>query len=78
MHGQRRRARKPMRLGARWIEVDDDVRRVLSQLVTDAMGGQGAVREVCDMLLDCKMGLAQAVQSFLARVAREGPKGSPQ
>ena len=54
------------------------VARQASQLVTDAMGGQGAVREVCDMLLDCKMGLAQAVQSFLARVAREGPKGSPQ
>jgi hypothetical protein len=32
-----------MRLGARRIEVDDDVCRVLSQLVTDSADGQRAV-----------------------------------
>ena len=46
-------------------------------LVTDACGGSGAVREVCDALLETQGGLAIAVERLLAKQVSGSPKEHP-
>ncbi|MDI9722547.1 3-deoxy-D-manno-octulosonate 8-phosphate phosphatase, partial [Acinetobacter junii] len=43
----------------------EEVRR-LADLVTQAMGGRGAVREVCDMLLIAKGIYQELLEKYLA------------
>jgi 3-deoxy-D-manno-octulosonate 8-phosphate phosphatase (KDO 8-P phosphatase) len=51
--------------------------RAEAHVTTEARGGEGAVREVCDALLECKTGLAHAVEHFLARGLVQRDKEQP-
>lgn len=46
--------------------------------VTSARGGEGAVRELTDLLLECRLGLAKASEAFLAKLAAKKPSGGLQ
>jgi 3-deoxy-D-manno-octulosonate 8-phosphate phosphatase (KDO 8-P phosphatase) len=47
--------------------------RTAAHLITTTQGGAGAVREITDLLLDCRLGLAHATEEFLATKLGRGP-----
>ena len=44
--------------------------RAVAHHTTEALGGEGAIREVTDAILDAQLGLAQAYESFLQALTK--------